>query len=329
MYLRLFSEGLRLGLRCRFHSVHAGRVLPEGLAGLAIARLLRLPLLVYAHGEEITSWRQPAKLRAMRAVYRRADAVIANSGFTRDLLLEFGVEPQRIHVVHPGVDLDVFRPRLETEALRRRFGLEKKRVILTVGRSNRRKGFDTVIRALPAVLREVSDAHYAVVGVCEDQQYLSALSAQMAVSDHVTFVGKASEEDLPLWYNLCDIFAMPNRRVGEDIEGFGMVFIEANACGKPVIAGIDGGTASAVIDGQTGLRVDGTKVQDVERGILSILRSPELGFRLGLAGLERVRESFSWQTVAARTHEVLTNLGDQRLSRRSRPQGERRRCGTL
>jgi len=329
MYLRLFSEGLRLGLRRRFHSVHAGRVLPEGLAGLAIARILRLPLLVYAHGEEITTWKQPAKRRAMQAVYLRADAVIANSGFTRDLLLGLGVEPQRVHVVHPGVDLDVFRPGLDTRALRHRFGLDKKRLILTVGRPNLRKGFDTVIRALPAVLREIPDAHYAVVGVGENQEYLRVLSAQMAVSDHVTFVGKASEGDLPLWYNICDIFAMPNRKVGEDTEGFGMVFIEANACGKPVIAGIEGGTNSAVINGRTGLQVDGAKVEEVERGILAILRNPELASRLGQAGLARARESFSWQTVAARTREVLADLGAQRPSRRSRPKGGRRRCGNL
>lgn len=318
MYLRLFSKGLRLGLRQRFHSVHAGRVLPEGLAALTVARILHLPVLVYAHGEEITTWGRSAKWRAMRGVYRRADAVIANSGFTRDLLLDLGVGPSRVHVIHPGVDLEVFRPGLDTRMLRQRFGLDKKRMILTVGRLSQRKGFDMVIRALPEVLREISNAHYAVVGIGEDQEYLRALATQMAVSDHVTFVGEVSEDDLPLWYNLCDVFAMPNRKVGEDTEGFGMVFIEANACGKPVIAGIEGGTGSAVIDGQTGLRVDGEKVEEVERGILAILKSPELESRLGQAGLARARESFSWQTVAARTREVLADLGTQRPSRRSR-----------
>jgi phosphatidylinositol alpha-1,6-mannosyltransferase len=286
-------------------------------------------MLVYAHGEEITVWRQPAKRRAMRWVYRRADAVMANSGFTRDLLLDLGVDPSRVHVNLPGVDLGVFRPGLDTRVLRQKFGLAKKRVILTVGRFNLRKGFDTVIRALPAVLREVSGAHYAVVGIGEDQEYLRALAVEMAVSDHVTLVGKATEEDLPLWYNLCEIFAMPNRKVGEDTEGFGLVFLEANACGKPVIAGTEGGTGSAVIDGLTGLRVDGTKVEEVERGILAILTSPELGSRLGQAGLARVRESFSWQRVAASTRDVLADLSAQRGSRGSRPKGERPGCGTL
>jgi phosphatidyl-myo-inositol dimannoside synthase len=314
MYLRLFSAALRLSLRYPFNSIHAGRVLPEGLAGLAIARLLRLPMVVYAHGEEITTWRQPAKRRVMQGVYRQADVVIANSGFTRGLLLELSVDPSRVHVIHPGVDLEVFRPGLDTRVLRQRFGLSKKRVILTVGRPNLRKGFDMVIRALPLVLREVSDAHYVIVGDSENQEYLKVLAAQMAVSDHVTFVGKASEEDLPLWYNLCELFAMPNRKVGEDTEGFGMVFIEANACGKPVLAGIEGGTGSAVIHGQTGLRVDGTKVEDVEQGILAILRSPELMSRLGQAGLARAQESFSWEKVAARTREVMADLGRQRPS---------------
>lgn len=323
MYMRFFSKGLSLGFRQRFHSVHAGRVLPEGLAGLVISRILHLPLLLYAHGEEITTWRQPAKQRVMQWVYQRADGVIANSGHTRDLLLRLGVDPLRVHVIHPGVDLDAFRPGLDPSALRQRFGLDGKRVVLSVGRLSRRKGFDTVIRALPAVLQEIPDAHYAVAGIGEDQEYLRALATELAVSDRVTFIGNVPEVDLPLWYNLCEVFAMPNRKVGEDTEGFGMVFIEANACGKPVIAGMEGGTDSAVMEGHTGLRVDGSKVEDVGRGILALLKSPELGCRLGQTGLARARRSFGWPTVAARTREVLDSLDTGRRLHRSGPTGVR------
>lgn len=308
MYVELGKTALSLAFRNKFHSIHAGRVLPEGLVALLVARLAGRPLLVYAHGEEITTWTQPWKARFLRFVYRKADAVIANSEFTAQLLDEIGVNHSRIHLIHPGVDLQACRPGLDATGLRQRYQLEGKMVLLSVGRLSRRKGFDHVIKALPRILEQVPHAHHVIVGIGEDERYLRNLVRDLALDSHVTFAGAAGDDELPIWYNLCDCFIMPNRRVENDSEGFGMVFIEANACGKPVIAGIDGGTGSAVLDGVTGIRVDGEDIDAVAGAAVRLLSDPDYAQCLGRAGMERARSSFGWEHVAENTVEVLKRL---------------------
>ncbi len=308
MYRSLFCKSLQLSLKHSFHSIHAGRVLPEGLVALMVARLTGHRCVVYAHGEEITTWLHGLKRTALKFVYRHADHVIANGSFTLGLLRNLGVKDERLHLINPGVDLAVFRPGLDSSNLRCSYGLEGKRVILSIGRLSRRKGFDNVIRAMNLISREIADAHYVVVGIGEDDRYLKEIAASCGISDMVTFVGAAAEDELPLWYNLGELFVMPNRSVGNDSEGFGMVFIEANACGRPVVAGRDGGTGDAVVDGVTGLRVYGDDVHEIASAVVKILSDPGLADRMGAAGLKRVREDFGWEKVACRTLEVIDKL---------------------
>lgn len=302
MYAKLFGKAAGLGLRHRFDAVHAGRVLPEGLVGWAVARLLRCPLVIYAHGEEITTWRQSGKFRAMVFAYRHADRVIANSDFTRDELLKLGVAADRIALIAPGVDIDRFRPGLEAADLRASLGLAGgRKLILSVGRLSRRKGFDQVIRALPLALQQGIDAHYAIIGIGEDRDYLAALVKESGVAERVHLLGHVAVEDLPRWYNAADVFAMPNREINGDNEGFGMVFLEAAACGTPVLAGKAGGTGAAVVDGITGLRVDGASVDEVAAGLMHLLGLPEFARQLGGNGHRRALAEFSWERVAERT----------------------------
>jgi len=302
MYAGLLSRSLALVLRHRFEAVHAGRVLPEGLVGLVAARLARLPLVIYAHGEEITTWRQPAKLRAMAYAYRHADRIIANSEFTRSELLALGVAPERITVIHPGVDIQRFRPGLPCEDLRRSLGLTPPdRLVLSVGRLSRRKGFDHLIRAA-ARLREARRApHVAIIGIGEDRDYLQGVVRECGMEARVHLLGHVAPEDLPRWYNACDAFAMPNREIDGDNEGFGMVFLEAAACGKPVVAGRDGGTGSAVLHGITGLRVDGASVEEIARALERLLFAAGDAGVMGWNALERARREFTWESVAQRT----------------------------
>ena len=301
MYAKLLYRASSLALAHRFDAVHAGRVLPEGLVALVVARLIRRPCVVYAHGEEITTWRQPAKFRAMRYVYRNADLVVANSDFTRAELRKLGVRPERLELVNPGVDIARFRRGLPCDDLRRSVSVGPgQRLILSVGRLSRRKGFDQVVRALPWLLEQGLDARYVIVGTGEDLDHLQALAAQCGVAERVHLVGHVAPEDLPRWYNAADVFAMPNREIQGDTEGFGMVFIEAAACGRPSLAGLAGGTGAAVLDGVTGLRVDGASLEAVREGLARILRDPALAARLGEAGWQRATADFSWESVAAR-----------------------------
>lgn len=308
MYLRLLGHGIKLALSEDFHSIHAGRVLPEGLIALLISSLVGKPCLIYAHGEEITTWNQPAKQKALRFVYRHATGVVANSRFTRDLLLDMGVSSDRVHLINPGVDIHQFHPDLDGTLIKERYGLKGKKIIFSVGRLSRRKGFDQMILALPSIIASVPDAHYVLGGIGEDRAYLEELVADTGVSDHVTFAGKIPDEELPFWYNLCEVFIMPNRKVGEDTEGFGMVFIEANACGTPAIAGIEGGTADAVVDGETGLRVDGTSIDEIAQAVVRVLSDSQFQDRLGQQGLRRAHKEFSWESIADKTKKILELL---------------------
>lgn len=305
MYAGLLWRAFMITLRRPVATLHAGRVLPEGMVALLIGRLFGKPVVIYAHGEEITTWNTPLKQRALRFVYRNADTVVANSRFTRDLLLVRGVAGERIRLIYPGVDTRRFRPGLEIGDLRRDIGAGGAKLILSVGRLTRRKGFDQVIQALPALLERGVDVHYALIGIGEDEDYLRRLAAEQGVSERVHLLGHVSPEDLPRWYNAADVFAMPNREIGGDTEGFGMVFIEAAACGTPAIAGQAGGTGSAVLDDETGLRIEGADLNQVIEALYRILGDEALARRLSRNALERVQREFAWEAVAEKTRPLL------------------------
>ncbi len=324
MYAKLFVAAATLAVTRRFIAIFAGRVLPEGLVAWAIARLLGRPVLVYAHGEELTGWGRGRKFALMCFVFRRADVVLANSDFTRDTLAgALGVDPGRIVVVYPTVDENRFRPGLSGQDLRAEIGVtEGQRLILSVGRLQRRKGLDSVIRALPLLREQRVDAHYAVVGIGADRDYLQRLAAELGVSDRVHLLGHVSYEDLPRWYAACDLFAMPNRDIDGDTEGFGLVFLEAASAGKPAVAGVAGGTGSAVIDGVTGLRVDGEQLEAITAALARLLLDSMEAQRMGLNGRRRVLDNFTHQRrvdqlrkLALRGRYPGTGRGKVRASR--------------
>jgi len=302
MYWRFFARSLRLAVTHRFDAIHAFRALPEGLVAWLVARLTFHSVVLYAHGEELTTWGRGGKYKAMRFALRHADHVIANSAFTCEELIRMGVHKQRIMLISPGVDIERFRPGLNCEDLKQSIGLMPgEKLILSVGRLQRRKGFDMVIRSLPALQGQGLNVRYALIGIGEDQGYLAGLANELGVADRVHLLGHVPSGDLPRWYNACDVFAMPNREIDGDTEGFGMVFIEAAACAKPTIAGKAGGTGAAVMHGQTGIRVEGGLLPDVAAALAAMLSEPELAGRMGKEAFARVHSDFSWEHVAQRT----------------------------
>ncbi len=306
MYTRFFFKSLALALTHRFDAIHAFRALPEGLVAWAVARLTFRPVVIYAHGEELTTWGRGGKFKAMRFALRHADRVVANSEHTRDTLLEMGVDPVRITIIYPGVDVSVFRPGLDTTGLRESLGIRPdEKLVFSVGRLSRRKGFDQMIRAVAHLHAEGIPLRYVIAGIGEDADYLDGLIAEHNAQGIVHRIGAVNEADLPRWMNVCDVFAMPNRDINGDNEGFGMVFIEAAACGKPSLAGDAGGTGSAVLHEQTGLRVDGVETNNVVNGLRVLLTNSNQASALGRAGLNRVQEKFAWEKVTQATHQTI------------------------
>ena len=302
IYLRLFMKSVSLVATHRFDAIHAFRALPEGLVAWAVARLAFLPVTIYAHGEELTTWGRGRKYQALRFALRHADRIIANSEHTRETLLGMGMAPTSITVIYPGVDVSVFRPGLDVSGLRESLGITPdEKLVLSVGRLSRRKGFDQVLRAVAELRAENLPVHYVIAGIGEDADYLNGLIGDHGLQGVVHMLGAVDPHDLTRWMNACDVFAMPNREINGDNEGFGMVFIEAAACGKPSLAGEAGGTGSAVLNETTGLRVDGASRDAVTAGLRRLLTEPEWAASLGHAGWNRVSNEFSWSRVAAKT----------------------------
>lgn len=285
-YLRTFWQVRK---NCRQHhiqQIHCARVLPEGLVAWWFFKLMSIPYLLYAHGEEILIASTSRKLHwLMPKIYQDAGVIIANSQHTKTLLEGIGVPPDKIHVIHPGVDAAAFRVKEEmVTTVRQRHNLSDSLVLLTVGRLQRRKGQDMVIQALPRIAQKFPQVKYVIVGTGEEQDALLQLAHQVGVQDKVVFVNQVSDYELSAYFAACDVFIMPNRQIGPDIEGFGIVFLEAGAAGKPVIGGKSGGTGEAIIEGETGLRVDGENAADIAHAVISLVSDPTKSRAMGERG---------------------------------------------
>jgi len=175
---------------------------------------------------------------------------------------------------------------------------------LSVGRLMRRKGFDNVVRSLPVLLKQGLDVEYALIGIGDDMEYLYGLASELNVADRIHLLGHVSYEDLPRWYNACDLFAMPNRDIDGDSEGFGLVFLEAAASGKPVVAGTAGGTGSAVVDEETGLCVDGENVDEIAQALARLLSNPAEAEEMGYKARLRILDNFIHQRRVDQLREL-------------------------
>jgi glycosyltransferase involved in cell wall biosynthesis len=258
-------------------------------------------VLVYVHGEEVTTHDGGGLFDRWRARFlAHAHAVIAVSSFTRDALVRLmGIDPGKIVLIPNGVDTARFQPRPPRADIAERYGVAGRRVILNVGRLVARKGQDHLIRAMPAILASSPDAHLLIAGEGPLRPTLESLIAQHGVQARVTLLGEVDDAALTDLYAQADLFALPNRQMPDgDTEGFGLVFLEANACGKPVVSGRAGGVIDAVQDGVNGLAVDGENIEEIAHAVSRLLGDGALYRRLAEGGLEAVRQS-DWKHRAA------------------------------
>lgn len=261
---------------------------------VGICRRLGLRTLIYVHGEEVnvTDSYDFAR-RRRRATLAQADAVIAVSRFARDALIGLmGVDPAKITLIPNGVDLGRFFPRPRRADLMARYNLAGKRVLLTLGRLQERKGQDKVLEALPALRRSLPDLVYLMVGDGPSRAALQAQAQALGIGDCVVFAGVVPPDEVADHYALADTFIMANRELANgDTEGFGLVFLEANASGVPVIAGRAGGSVDAVTDGLNGLVVDGEDVHAITEAILRVFQDTNLRAGLVERGLAVAAQS--------------------------------------
>ncbi|MCI0459252.1 MAG: glycosyltransferase family 4 protein [Gemmataceae bacterium] len=311
-YGRVMARLRRLVKAGRVRQVHGGRCLPEGLMALVLKLWTRTPYLCYAHGEELNYAHNCREYRwLMRRVFRHADLVIANSRNTERILREeWNLPEQQLRVLHPGVDTTQFTPAAPDSLFRRAMGWEGRRVVLTVGRLEKRKGHDVMIKALTSLRRIVPKVLYAIIGNGEERESLERLVNELGVRDQVQFLGELNDQQLIRCYQQCDLFVLPNRQVGRDIEGFGMVLVEAQACGKPVVAGASGGTAETMEVSETGRVVCCDGPETISELLAQLLSDQGLLDEMGKAGRRMVMERFDWENLAqqaARTFGSVLN----------------------
>lgn len=269
----------------------------QGLGWLALMLGLFTPwrIVMYTHGEEVvqTAYNRLARLRG--PALRASDLVLTVSRFTRDrLIADFGVAADRIRLVTPGVDLDRFTP-----------GGTDEDFVLGVGRLIERKGFDRLIEGFAAVAAAFPRHRLVIAGGGPEEERLRALAADLGVADRVDLLGGVDDATLTELYRRCTLFAMPNRTLPDgDTEGFGLIFLEANACGKAVIGGRAGGAIDAIADGESGVLVDGDDPKAVEAALRRLLGDAPLRQRLARQGLARARK-LGWDHSARIFREAV------------------------
>lgn len=282
-----------------------------GLIGWLGQKRFHVPYLTFAYAYEFLKFEHnPLASSLLRRIYTRSTAAIAISAYTRDRLIEFGVPGGRVRVIHPGANP---APRPDPDAVRavkHKFVLDTDHVILAVGRMIPRKNHVALVQAMPRVIERFPDAVLIVAGQGPTMMETVHAAWQSGVREHVIFPGRLSDEETALLYDACEVFALPT---GQDargqVEGFGLVFAEANAHGKPVVAGRSGGVADAVIDGETGLLVDPAQPHEIADAIVRLMADPALARQLGENGRRRVEEELNWRQFTIQLLEAAASSG--------------------
>ncbi|MCW2514909.1 MAG: glycosyl transferase, group 1 [Mycobacterium sp.] len=266
-------------------------------------------VLASTHGHEVGWSMLPVARTALRRIGNDVDVVTFISQYTRSrFAAAFGPDAALEHLA-PGVDTDRFEPNSVARAqLRVRYGLGDRPVVVCVSRLVPRKGQDMLIRALPAIRQRVPDTALVLVGGGPYADELRSLADGFGVAEHVIFTKGVPADELPAHHAMADVFAMPCRTRGSglDVEGLGIVYLEASAMGVPVVAGRSGGAPESVVDGETGLVVDGWDVGAIAAAVGDLLADPDRAAAMGRAGREWVVDNWQWRTKAERLSELIS-----------------------
>jgi phosphatidyl-myo-inositol dimannoside synthase len=315
--LSMVRAARALRRRTRFELIECARPIPEGFAGWILSKLWRIPLVVNVQGEDISVMsRYRVERWVMQRLLKAAKLNIGNSRFTEDLIQSLAGNHAKTAIIHPSLraGIEKWDRNVDSDAVNRlRKQIDGQPIVLTAGRLQSRKGHDNLIRALPMIRHEFPNIRYVIVGSDQggEQGYrgrLERLIEELGLSENARVVGEVNNEELGTYYRACDLFAMPNRTQPDgDVEGFGQVFLEAGYFGKAVVGGRSGGVPDSVIEGQTGMLVDGNSPSKIAETILALLRDPSLRTRLGQNG-KAFADGLCSQSVANLYHETIAEI---------------------
>ena len=293
----------------RITTVFFGAGAPLGLLAQGLRRAGAKRIVALTHGHEVW-W---AKLWPFKVLLKRigngVDVLTYLGEFTRtEISKALSARAKSAMVkIAPGIDTEHFSPRSDAQELKKSLGLGEKKVIVSVGRLVHRKGQDTLIEALPQIAAVIPNVHLLFIGEGPYLKHLQKRAAVLGIQESVTFLGRIQYSQLPQYICVGNLFAMPSRSrlAGLEVEGLGIVYLEASACGLPVIGGISGGAPDALIEGVTGFAVDGKSANAVADAAIKILSNPQLAQSMGHAGRDWIIRDWRWELWATKFNELL------------------------
>jgi phosphatidylinositol alpha-1,6-mannosyltransferase len=290
-------------------TVFFGAAAPLGLLSHGLRRAGAKRIVALTHGHEVWWAKVWPFSWAMRRIGSGVDNLTYLGDFTRTQISRALTDSAASAMVKiaPGIDTDHFAPRADAKALRAELGLTEKKVIVSVGRLVHRKGQDTLVESMPQILSQIPDAHLLFIGEGPYKEYLVKRAAELKVSDAITFIGRIQYAELPRYICVGDIFAMPSRSrlAGLEVEGLGIVYLEASACGLAVVGGKSGGAPDAVLEGETGFAVDGTSTNAVAEAVITLFKNPERASQMGARGRQWIIDEWRWEIWAKKFAQLL------------------------
>ena len=300
-------KNLRREIRSRnLTKVWFGAAAPLGFSARWLRKSGAEHIVALTHGHEVWWSKVWPFSWVMKEIARSVDIATYLGDFTRRALAPRFTDSRKLIKVAPGIDTEHFKPHDSTE-LRRSLQLHDRPTIISVGRLVHRKGQDRLVEAMPAIVKKIPNASLVFVGEGPRRSHLDALVEKYSLQDHVFFIGRIHYEDLPKYIAVGDVFAMPSRSRlwGLEVEGLGIVYLEASACGLPVVGGSSGGAPDAVRDGETGYVVDGNNRDAIADRIVRLLESKELRDSMGSAGRQWAVEHWRWERWSSAFNEAL------------------------
>jgi len=278
-----------------------------GIVVWVLSHFIRLPYIVVAHGNEILRCKGRLMLRWLLAhVLTRAERVVAVSRYTQHMIEEL-VEGLPVNFIPNGVSLESVRSNRGPENLLKQLGLHDEQIILSLGRLIQRKGHDMVLEALPTVLEAFPEAIWLIAGKGSYQSILQQKIRAMGLRDHVRLLGYIDKADKGDYFRLSDVYVLVSRTIESEneVEGFGITYLEASACKIPIVAGRSGGVEDAVVDGVTGILVDPYSPPAIAKAIIRLLSDKEYARRLGENGYQRAVQQYSWDGYVSRLRDAV------------------------
>ena len=282
-----------------------GHILPLGTVAYFYSKLTKTPYSVFLHGMDLNyALKTGRKKKIAKKILNNAKHVICANGYVAKNAESVVDDKDKIIIVNPGVESRITQNAQRITQIKEEHGLHNKFILLSIGRLVKRKGFDKVIESLSEVLKIFPNSVYVIIGKGDDEGYLKDKAKDLP-KDAIVFLGSVPEEEKWAWLNICDAFVMPARDMDGDAEGFGIVYLEANLCGKPVIAGDSGGVRDAVRHELNGLLVNPESNKEISDAIMRLWINKNFRMKLGKHGRERVLKEFGWNEKVGEIYDVL------------------------